>query len=58
MIASIIILVFYAISLGISLANHGKEKEGKENFWTSLISVSIMLYLMYLAGTFNKILGI
>lgn len=58
MIASIIILVIYAISLGMSLAKHGEEKKGNENFWISLLSALIMIYLMYLAGTFDKLLGL
>lgn len=56
MIASILIIVFYAISLGVSLARYGKQKEGKENFWITLLSASIMIFLMYFSRTFDKLI--
>lgn len=58
MIASIIIIVLYAIELGISMAEDGKEHVVKESFPQSLIMTLIMLLLMYFAGTFDKLLRI
>lgn len=57
MIASIIILVIFAINLGITLAKHGEPKDGKYNFWTEIISIFIMLSLLYCAGTFDKLIN-
>lgn len=56
MIASIIILVIFAINLGINLAKHGEPKDGKYNFWAEIISTFIMLSLLYYAGTFDKLI--
>jgi hypothetical protein len=58
MIASIIILVMYAINLGITLAKNGEPKGGKYNFWAELISTFIMFMLLYWAGTFDKLLNL
>lgn len=49
----IIYLLLNALSLGITMEKHGKERTGKENFWTSLISFLIILWLLYKAGLFN-----
>lgn len=57
MIASIIILIIYAINLGITLAKNGEPKGGKYNFWAELISTFIMLSLLYCAGTFDKLIN-
>lgn len=58
MIASIVILLLYAVALGISLAKHGEEKKGKHNFWSDLVTVILLLYLLYLAGTFDKLINL
>ena len=34
----IILLIISCISLGICIANHGKPRKEKYNFWTTLIS--------------------
>lgn len=57
MIASIIILVIFAINLGVTLAKHGEPKDGKYNFWAEIISTFIMLSLLYCAGTFDKLIN-
>lgn len=57
MIASIIILIIYAINLGITIAKNGDPKDGKYNFWVELISTCIMFTLMYCAGTFDKLIN-
>lgn len=54
--ASIIILVLYVMNLGIHLAKHNEPKGGKYNFWNNLISTAIILYLLYCAGAFDKLL--
>ena len=47
------ILIF--ISLGAKLALHGKLKEGNENFWITLFSTLLTLWLLYMGGCFNHI---
>lgn len=49
----IIIIGLYAASLGISLADHGKPKVGKNNFWISFISAGMMLGLLWWGGFFG-----
>ncbi|WP_407390377.1 hypothetical protein [Carnobacterium jeotgali] len=51
--AGITLIVIYSLSLGISLTQHGKQREDKHNFWTSLISTLIVLFLIYKTGAFN-----
>lgn len=58
MIASIIILIIYALNLGITIAKNGEPKEGKYNFWVEMISTFIMFMLLYWAGTFDKLLNL
>ena len=54
MIATIIILFASAIGLGISLAEHGKPKSGKYNFWEALFVFVIEIVLYYYAGLFDN----
>lgn len=42
------------MGLGINLAKHGEPKDGKYNFWTTLLVVIIELVLFYYAGLFNN----
>lgn len=51
---AIIYLAFVFLSLGVSMANHGKPKKGTESFWTSLIAVGISCGLLYWGGFFGK----
>lgn len=53
MIATIILIAINVMSLGVVLALHGKEKEGKYNFWLSLIATAFIFFLYYKAGLFN-----
>lgn len=48
-----ILSVIYAMSLGLSLANHGKPKEGYENFWTTLIATTLVFGLLSWGGFFG-----
>lgn len=54
MIATIVLLVLLVLDLGINLGKHGEPKGGEYNFWITLLSVAIMLYLYYKAGLFNN----
>ena len=54
MIATIVLLVLLVLDLGINLGKHGEPKDGKYNFYTSLLCVAIILYLYYKAGLFNN----
>lgn len=51
-IYQIIIIILYSMSLGIALVNHGKPKQGNENFWITLISVLINLFILIQGGFF------
>ena len=52
MVAAIILLCLFAMSLAISLVKHG-EPQKPYSFWTTLISLIIDLVLLYFAGFFN-----
>ncbi len=51
-IYQIIMIVVWSMSLGISLANHGKPKEGKVSFWSTFIAVIIEWFLLRKGGFF------
>lgn len=51
-IYQVIMIVLWSMSLGISLAKHGKLKEGKVSFWTSLTAVIIEWFLLVKGGFF------
>ena len=46
----IVYLVMIALSLGCSLADHGKTRVKTDNFWTSLLAASIELWIVYAGG--------
>lgn len=46
-------IVLLAISLGMSMADHGKPKEGNENAWTALLGTIITVTLLYFGGFFK-----
>ena len=46
----IVIIAFLAMDTGMSLAMHGKPREGKYNFWVSLISNGLLALLMWYGG--------
>lgn len=54
MVATIVLLVLLVLDLGFNLGKHGEPKDGKYNFWTTLLSVALILYLYYKAGLFNN----
>lgn len=49
----IILIGLYAMSLGISMSNHGKPKTGKENFGSTLVGIVLTFGLLYWGGFFN-----
>jgi hypothetical protein len=51
----IIYIVFIGLSLGISLVQHGKTSERKENFWSTLLASALMIGLLYWGGFFNPL---
>ncbi|MGL5330362.1 MAG: hypothetical protein ACRDD7_13920 [Peptostreptococcaceae bacterium] len=49
----ILIIVLYALSLGIHLTNHGKDRKDKYDFWTSMVSAGMVFGLLYWGGFFS-----
>lgn len=49
----IIYIALIAMGLGITLVKHGDYKEGKHNFWISLISAAIEITILALGGFFR-----
>lgn len=43
------IIIFNVLGLGIVMQAHGKPKEGKYSFWSSLFSTLLILFLTYMA---------
>lgn len=52
-IPQIIILIMFAMNLGIELAKHGEPREGKHNAVGGLIGVAINLALLWWGGFFE-----
>lgn len=52
-VCQIILITIYVLGLGITLANHGKPKEGEYNFWMSLLSYGIVMILLWGGGFFK-----
>jgi hypothetical protein len=42
------------LNLGMILAFHGKDREGKYNFFVSLFSFLLVTWLLYRAGCFDN----
>lgn len=42
-----------ALSVGVSLAAHGKPKKQTHNFWSSLMSWMLALFLLWMGGAFS-----
>lgn len=49
MTPQIIIIIIYAISLGINISNHGKEQKPK-NAWADFIALIIFVTLLWWGG--------
>lgn len=52
-IPQIIIIVIYAIGLGIAICEHGTPKTGVNNFWLTLWSAITELSLFWWGGFFG-----
>ena len=52
-IPQIIMLFLGVLSIGASLAEHGREKTGKHNFFATTIGVLIQMALLYWGGFFS-----
>ena len=52
-IPQILVLMLYLLSVGISIANHGKPKQGTESAVISAIAATIILALLYWGGFFT-----
>lgn len=50
---AIIYLVLIGVSLLVSAHEHGKPRDGKYNFWTSLVSTAIGVSLLVWGGFFK-----
>lgn len=48
-----VLLALHLLDLGINLGKHGEPKDGKYNFYTSLIATGIVIFLYYKAGLFG-----
>ena len=47
-----LVLVLLALSLGVSLADHGKPREGRNSFWVSLAGKLVQVGLLVWGGFF------
>lgn len=47
------IIALYALSLGVTLALHGKPRTGKHSFFTGLFGASLTLVPLYFGGFFG-----
>lgn len=49
----IVYLVLMALSMGVSVAEHGKIETKRENCVSTFVSIAIQLGILYLGGFFN-----
>ena len=56
-IYAIIYLVLSAIGLLIAANKHGKAEKETHNFWVTLISTSLVIWLLYSGGFFDIVKG-
>ena len=52
-IPQVVYLVLIALSLGISISDHGKVRVKQENCVTSIIAAAIQLAVLYWGGFFD-----
>lgn len=53
MVYAIILLLLWVLGLGYAMAKHGEQIECNYNFWATLISRLIWLWLLYMADFFD-----
>lgn len=46
----IILIIIYALNLGIALVQHGTEKEGTNSFWTTFFGTLINVAFLWWGG--------
>ena len=51
-IPQIILIAWYVLSLGVTLAKHGEPRDGKYNFLTNLIITAIVFLILWWGGFF------
>lgn len=49
----IFVIVWYSMSLGVYLVNHGKPRTGNYHFGYAVISVAIIFFALYKGGFFS-----
>ena len=49
----IIVIIIYAMAIGIEATRHGQPKEGNHNVLTTLISVAINVAILWWGGFFG-----
>ncbi|WP_166884911.1 hypothetical protein [Massilia sp. CCM 8734] len=49
----VIMVAWLALSLGVSMSQHGKPRTGKHSFWISLTVVAINVAVLYWGGFFS-----
>lgn len=52
-IPQIIIVILYALNVGIALAKHGEPKEGNYNVFFTLIGAAISVGILWWGGFFG-----
>lgn len=57
MIPQLIYLALLLAGMLLKAHQHGKPKEGNENFWTGFIAQAIIIWLLYAGGFFDVILN-
>lgn len=41
------LIIIYALELGGNMVKHGEMKQGKYNFWSTLITAGILIWVIY-----------
>lgn len=54
-VALFILLFLHCLVVGIHLAKHGEEREGRYNFILALIAFILTILLYYMVGMFDPI---
>lgn len=52
-VPQIIVIVLYALGIGIAMCKHGEARTDKYNFFTALISTAINIGLLWWGGFFG-----
>lgn len=52
-VCQIIFTAWLFLALGVSLAQHGQPRTGKNNFWIGLVSAALQFILLYFGGFYG-----